>query len=210
MSFVLFVLILLFNSISLNAQRSGIRELNLYEVKNKDTIHFSTIKKGSKGYMFFMAEKSNFYFKLKDSIKKSYDTVKEVTSISYGPYAFLKKGKKLVFREVNKGRKFRELYELSEKPAYAPELFSSSPDSYSLLTYLIGSKILLETDIDVFHCYKFSQRIGEKDIGVFRILYIDSDSLLPIKLEYYSDSSFKNLKSEIIVLRKNPGEIEVK
>ena len=170
-------------------------------VLGNDTTEFCRINKDLKGYTFVFPSKFDTSFILNDSVNHHYDTIIETFSSSYGPYVFAKKNGRIMFKDSKRSRKFHDLYLLNFEDFLAPELFSTPPDSYNLLTTRINENGLISLGDSSFPCYKYYQIINGGDThDLYRVIFVGKDTLLPYRIEYYSDKERTNLIEEIFAV----------
>ena len=115
----------------------------------------------------------------------------------FGPYKFKKVKGKILFQDKNISSEYRDLYELSVKEHFSPDLFSSSTDSYSILNKLMDSNALLLIGNTKVPCYKFFQTLsGHNSVldKYYRIVFVDKANLLPCRTETYADKDCKKLQ----------------
>jgi hypothetical protein len=176
--------------------------LRYYEkVMNKaDTSYYYSAIQNDKGYRFVFPELTSRYYKLKDSVKMLFDTIFVKTKSEVGPYKFLKRRNKILFKDVNRSKKFFDLYNISKDEFLAPNLLSSSTDSYEILTKLLDSNAVLRVGSQDVSCFKFLQKMVYDYSKEYRLLYIDKKSLLPYKFEYYADKNLKNMVREVFAV----------
>ena len=170
-------------------------------ILGNDTTEFCRINKDLKGYTFVFPSKFDTSFRLNDSVNHLYDTIIETFSSSYGPYVFAKKNGRIMFKDLKRSKKFNDLYLLNFEEFLAPELFSTPPDSYNLLTTRINGNSLVSLGNSSFQCYKYYQIIDGGDThDLYRVIFVGKDTLLPYRIEYYSDKERTNLIEEIFAV----------
>jgi hypothetical protein len=187
----------LFTIISVNGQID--KEVLRYykrDMNKIDTSYYFSVVQNDKGYRFVFPEVTSKYFKLKDTVKMIFDTIIVKTRSDHGPYKFLKKRNKILFKDVSRSNKYYDLYNISNKEFLAPDLFSLT-DSYSILTRLLDSDTVLRVGGQSISCFKYFQQMANDYGKEYRILYIDKKSLLPYKFEYYVDKDLGNMVREI-------------
>lgn len=193
------VIILLFKLSSLSAQKG--KELFKFYSKDfgkNDTTYCFSIYKNSGAYKFIFPETVSSYFILKDSVSMIYDTVSERRRSVFGPYIFFRKRNRIQFKDLSRSRKPADLYLIAYNEEFlAPDLFSSSTDSYNIMTQLIDSNIVLKIGNNKFNCFKFLQIEKYDNIRQYSVVLIDKGSLLPLKFEYYKDKELKQVSKEI-------------
>ena len=131
--------ILCFSQIVFGQEDNVIFKLYERNCQTNDTTEFCSIVGDSKGYKFVFPAKEMISYRLKDSLNKAYDTIKESFSSLYGPFVFVKRKGKIMFKDLSKSRKLFDLYNINYRQFLAPELFSSSTDSYNIFTNLLNS-----------------------------------------------------------------------
>ncbi|HEY6437843.1 MAG TPA: hypothetical protein VIY47_14730, partial [Ignavibacteriaceae bacterium] len=166
-----------------------------------DTTLFCTIMGNSKGYTFVLPEKITEWYWLTDSLNNKIDTIKEKFAISYGPYIFAKKGRHIMFKDLNRSNKFSRLYNLDYKEFLAPSLFSTSTDSYSEVTSLLDPDCVIFDGADSIKCYKFLQVIKRRFDNLYKVIFIEKKSLLPYRMEYYDQKGLESLLTTVFAIK---------
>ena len=120
----------------------------------------------------------------------------------YGPYKFKKVKGKILFQDKNISPQYRDLYELTTKEHFSPDLFSSGTDSYIILNKMLNSSTLLTIGNTKVPCFKFFQTLsGHNPVldKYYRIVYIDKANLLPCRMETYADKDCKKLDKVVFM-----------
>ena len=123
----------------------------------------------------------------------------QINQSIYGPYEFYKKKNRILFMNVERNKKYQLLYELNSKEFYAPNLFSSNADTYDYLTSLLDSNASLDVGDKRFPCFKYLQAFSDRP-KLYRVIFIDKKTFLPIRINYYDDKDQKILTKEIFLL----------
>jgi len=170
-----------------------------YNPAKKDTTHYFDIMKGKHGYTLLFHKDTTVYYKLVDTVNMKFDTVRMITQSSYGPYEYKKQGDRILFKEYRRDTAFRDLYLLTTEEYLAPNLFSSSSDSYTHTTKLLDQNAVLTGVNGKTACYKFLQTEMwyENNHLSVRTLFISKSTLLPIRIVYYSDLTMKTVVQDI-------------
>lgn len=203
------VIILLFKLSSLSAQK-GDELFKFYSkdfVKNDTTYCFSILKH-NRVYKFVFPETVSSYFILKDSFNMIFDTVSERRRSVFGPYIFFRRKNRIQFKDLSRSRKPADLYLIKYNEEFlAPDLFSTSTDSYNISTQLIDSSIVLKIGNNIFKCLKYLQIENYDNHRQYSIAFIDKRSLLPLKYEYYKDKELKQINNEIFAIPLVPSSM---
>ena len=181
--------------------QSGNKFLTLYQrnVQANDTTEFCIIVSDSQSHTFFFPERIDVTYQLKDSINMVYDTIRERFVFSHGPYEFVKKDDKIMFKDLRRSKKLSELYDLNSEEFLAPNLFSTSTDSYDIPTTLVDRESVITVGRNSVKCYKFLQVMEGRFDNQYRLVYIEKKSFLPFRMEYYKDKELKKLLTEIFI-----------
>jgi hypothetical protein len=172
----------------------------LKQVDKADTFYYCSVTKNDKGFSFVFPEITAQYYKLKDSATMTFDTIIQKRTSVFGPYVFLKKENKILFKDLNKSKKYHDLYSIADSEFLAPDLFSSSTNSYSILTKLLDSNTVLQAGSRNISCFRYLQAMEYHYNKEYRVIYIDKRSLLPYKFEYYVSKDLKNMSREIFTV----------
>lgn len=165
-----------------------------------DTALYLTVRQSPKGFLFeFPAvETQPLYILKKDSTFEKIQS--EAYQSVFGPYKFKWEKDKILFLDRKIGKKYRDLYELSNKEHLAPNLFSSNTDTYNIPTQLLDSTVSLMIGQNELPCFKFFQQVsGHNPFNdkYYRIVYIDKATYLPYRIETYVDNKCQKLMSII-------------
>jgi hypothetical protein len=195
MKSVLPISLSIFLTLTANSQ---VDSFHLYKIEtNKaDTSLFVTIVKSSMGYSFVFPRNVQYYYTLADTSgldKHVLDTSRTI----YGPYKFVKKNSQILFQDKNISTKFRDLYSVSNQNFLAPNLFSSSTDSYSIDCRLVDSNATVLIGRNAVSCYKFSEIQDWVYSKSYSMLYIDKKTFLPVKIEGFTDYTYNHVSYKI-------------
>ena len=179
------------------------KSLTLYQNdSNKtDTSLYLTIQKNNKDISFvFPAGEPHPYYTLRSDSTWEEHPIPPDTPV-FGPYKFKKAAEKILFQDKNVSSKYRDLYELSDKEYLSPDLFSSSTDSYTILTRLLDADALVSVGGSKVKCYKFSQLTTDhySNYKYHRILYVDKVNLIPCRIEFYADKDCTILQTTVFI-----------
>ena len=176
--------------------------LRLYSKKenNNDTTYAFSVVKQKEGYLFVFPEDTTVAYKQINQHGLRFDTILLRTQSSFGPYKFIRQGKKILFKDISRAKRFEDLYEIKGIEFYSPELFSTNTDSYNILTQMLDSNSVVQIGANRVVCFKYLQILDYHYKKTYRVLYINKKSLLPYRLEYYNDSTLKTLLREVFVL----------
>jgi len=169
-------------------------------VDKADTSYYCSVTKNNKGFSFVFPEIISKYYQLKDSAKMIFDTIIQKRTSVFGPYVFLKKRNKILFKDLNRSKRYQNLYSIGDNEFLAPDLFSSSTNSYSILTKLLDSNTVLQIGSRRMSCFRYLQAMEYHYKKEYRVIYIDKKSLLPYKFEYYDNKDLKNMIREIFTV----------
>lgn len=177
---------------------SQTKTLVLFKTSSKsDTSLYLTIKKGLEGIIFvFPFQEGQQYYTLKGDSTLEKHRFSDHQPI-YGPYKFKSSKGKILFQDKNISHEYRDLYEISTKEHFSPDLYSSSTDSYNILNELVDPNALLLIGGTKVLCFKFFQTLsGHNSVldKYYRIVYIDKANLLPCRSETYADKDCKKLE----------------
>ena len=161
-----------------------------------DTSLYLTIQKDQMGvsFVFPLEQGEPYYISKNDSTLEKHHFPN--TQSRYGPYKFKKIKGRILFQDKNINVQFRDLYEISTKEHFSPNLYSSSTDSYDILNMLLDSNCLLTIGSKKVPCFKFFQILSGHNSLLdkhYQILYVDKANLLPCRTESYADKDCKNL-----------------
>ena len=167
-----------------------------------DTSFYLTIQKDHTGISFvFPVQEGDTYYTYKKDSTLEEDHFRSTQAI-YGPYKFKKVKGKILFQDKNISPDYRDLYELTTKEHFSPDLFSSSTDSYNISNVLLDSNALLPIGNITIPCFKFFQILSGHNSFLdkyYRIVYVDKVNLLPCTIEYYKDKDCKQLTQLVFV-----------
>ncbi len=172
----------------------------LYKIDHirRDTTLFCTVIENLKSYSFVLPQRELVWYEVTDSLRHKYDTIREKNPIiSYGPYQFANRGQRIVFKDRSLSNKFRVLYYFDNKEYLAPDLFSTSTDSYSEITSFVDANGKVFFGKDSIRCYKFLQKIKRRFDYLYQILYIEKKTLLPFRMEIYEEKALRTLITTI-------------
>lgn len=175
-----------------------------------DTIKYYYYKKDGdnvnpKLYAFsLLKQKTNytFIFKSDTSIVSYPNTIQDtiITSKTFGPYRFKRQGNKILLG-TKKGVnwKYQDLYSIQSLSTFlAPDLFSSSIDSYKKECNYLGIKKLALKNGKSERVYIFQEKEGGKGTKIFmQKKFISIETLVPVRIEYYKDTDFTKIISLI-------------
>jgi len=78
-------------------------------------------------------------------------------------------------------------------------LFSTATDSYNIRATLLNADTFLIVGNKKYFCFKYFQ-IVDYGSKIYRTIYIDKETFLPIRINYYDDKDLKYLNEEIFLL----------
>jgi len=99
------------------------------EAPKNDTVPAFIIVEDTKGYVFQFTN-AGMDYDLTDTLKYILEVKRH--DISYGPYKFMRRGKKVLFKDVNNDKKFKDFYLLQSDEFLSPEIFSTPAESYNI------------------------------------------------------------------------------
>ena len=106
-----------------------------------------------------------------------------------------------MFKDLSKSQKLFDLYNVNYEKFLAPDLFSTSTDSYNIATTLLDSNCVIFSGNNTVKCYKYLQVIEGRFDNMYRVIYVGKKNLLPCRIENYNDKELKRLLSEIFVMK---------
>jgi len=176
------------------------KDISLYSVKEGkiDTTLFCWISADKHGYYFHFPDVISTQFVAKDFEKELVDTLIETRKIKFGPYLFKKQKNKIVFKDTLRNAYF-DLYNIFGEEFTAPDLFSSSLDSYNIPTRLINENCVIDSKRRSIKTFQFFQTLDYHNIKQYRIIFIDKKTLLPCRMEYYESEQLQKMTRVIFI-----------
>ena len=177
--------------------------------QNRHLNYFYTIRDGKKlmapEFAFDVKVKNGVYlfsFKPDSSFVEYTEGKKDtiITNKTFGPYRFSRKGKKLYIGIKNENKwMVQDYYLLKPDTTFLiPDIFSSNLDSYNISCTLLDYNIKVNLKDKSIPTFKFIENWRSNTKMFYRIVYVNSKSLLPVKIEYYTDKECKKISSIIM------------
>lgn len=130
------------------------------------------------------------------------DTI--ISKSSFGPYKFKRKGRQVYLSYKSEGKwEENEYYLLQKDTSYLiPDIFSTTPNSYNIICSLMDENSIVENGGINILSFKFFEIQKNNHGSSYRIVYVDKNTLLPIRMENYQDAEYKKLSSIIANIPK--------
>ncbi|MBN8688509.1 MAG: hypothetical protein J0M10_15925 [Chitinophagales bacterium] len=176
-------------------------EWKMYNVQNGDTSLYCKIVKEGKYYSFNFEQ--SYFLNIKiDSAVNRQDTIKEVSSYSYGPYAFYKDVNGITYTVKGMNPVKRLLYSFSDIKKPTALLFSDAYTASSEYTWLINKEVVLYQYGKLIKCYLFKSEAIQSPDSYYSLYYVDKKQFLPFKIETYRlDNNQAKLINQLIIAR---------
>jgi len=163
--------------------------------KKLNTPEFAFDVKVKNGVCLFSFKPDSSYVEYTEGKK---DTI--ITNKIFGPYRFSRKGKSLYIGIKNDNKWTMQDYYLlkADTTFLIPDIFSSNLDSYNISCTLLGDNIKMKFKDKSIATFKFVESWRSSTKVFYRIVYVNSKSLLPVRIENYSDKECKKISSVIM------------